>query len=155
MRDGMLGNAHANGRGFTAKVSQGRRVHPLYERTNRLVDRQIPNQQLVSFPFFFSLSLSFFPKFCSGDGTSTEPKVIAREKNTMQQFHLLIVSANHDLTNESSQSLEMRKSLKVLLENKDMTRADRCEKKIFKWTNNIAILSYIYIYICCCRFYSI
>lgn len=38
----------------------------------------------------------------------------------------------------------MRKSLKVLLKNKDMTRADRCEKKIFKWTNNIAILSYIY-----------
>lgn len=41
MRDGMLGNAHANGRGFTAKVSRGneQNVRSTSEQTNPSIDR--------------------------------------------------------------------------------------------------------------------
>lgn len=53
-------------------------------RTNK-PHRSIDPEPVARFlPIFLSLSLFFLTKFYSRDGASTKPKVIAREKNTMQ-----------------------------------------------------------------------
>lgn len=60
MRDGMLEDAHATGRGFTAKVSQGRRyIRSTSEQTdpNRSID---PEPAARFLPIFFSLSSPYF-----------------------------------------------------------------------------------------------
>lgn len=59
MRDGMLENAHASGRGFTAKVSRGNQqnVRSTSEQTNPSIDRSGTGGSFPS-PHFFTLSLS-------------------------------------------------------------------------------------------------
>lgn len=59
MKDGMLENAHANGRGFTAKVSRGneRNVRSTGEQTNPSIDRSGTGGSFPS-PSFFSFSFS-------------------------------------------------------------------------------------------------
>ena len=66
----VLENAHANGRGFTAKVSRG---NERYVRSTSASEQTNPHRsidpepaRLVSFAFFFPLSFSLFTKSRSG-----------------------------------------------------------------------------------------